>query len=182
MAFWLFSPSLGIVQNLRPAVVCLRVSQELQGDHHLTWESLRNSVDLQTNIPKYSVAGVWLRMEDHPHNTHSSCGGCSHWQSFYSVRWLFSCRILKSMRLLQSHIQRSFPLKSGLEVVALVQQVLYQVAQAHSDPLNFAFPKTLLLLRWSSQNWTPSLIFQAYMRRSWHCVFCRENWLRLYRV
>lgn len=51
------------------------------------------------------------------------------------------------MRLLLSHgIQRRFPLKSGLEVVALVQQVLYQVAQGHSDPLNFAFPQTLVVL------------------------------------
>lgn len=33
------------------------------------WESLRNPGDLQTNVPKYSVAGVWLQMEEHPRNT-----------------------------------------------------------------------------------------------------------------
>lgn len=184
MTTWLFSPSLGILQNLRPAIVCPWVNQELRGDQHLAWGSLRNAVVLQTDVATYGVAGVWLQMEEHPHNTHSSYRGCSHWQSFYSVRWLFACRILKGMRLLISHgIQRRFSLKSGLEVVVLVQQVLYRVIQGHSDPLNFAFSRTLVvLLRWSSQNWTPSLEFQAYIRRWWHCVFCKEIRLRLYRV
>lgn len=39
----LFYPSLGVLQNLRPAVVCLWVSQEVQGDQDRACESLRNT-------------------------------------------------------------------------------------------------------------------------------------------
>lgn len=98
---WLFfPPSLGVLQNLRPAVVCLWVSQDLRGDQHLAWEPQKHC------RPTMSTNTLWPEFGYKWRNTlitlTLSYGGCSPSQSFYSVRWLFSCRILKCMRLLLS--------------------------------------------------------------------------------
>lgn len=108
----------------------------------------------KARVSKYSVMEVWLQMQEHCHSTHSSCGGCIG-ITFTVLNDCFHAWFWKAWGF---WYPRGFFWKLGCRLLHLV---LYQVSQAQFDPLNSAFPRTLVLLRWSSQNWIPSLVFQV---------------------
>lgn len=64
----------------------------------------------KTSVSKYCVTEVWLQMQEHPHSTHSSWGGC---MTFTVLNYCFHARFWKGWGFWYPMVYRGFFWKLG---------------------------------------------------------------------